>query len=376
MRIVFNKDVLVNTIEQNCGILSSKPSFMTLMNILVRVKNNKCSFVTTDLVNTMITNIDVVSCDGEGEFLINGKNVLSIFKTLTEETVCIDVEDNIFVQCGSFKAKFNKQDTQDYPSVEDDVGLDYGLKFKASELVNALNFVLPSVSIDQTRPCFCGINFNYTFCDKKAIVSLCATDGHRLAKTNVIAEDLQAKEPQENGYIIQSNVAALISKWFNINEDIKLILDSTSATFKSSTTTIKTKLIDGGFPDFSKVIPNTDVNIIINKKSLANPLKRSLALNTKKPVAKLSFSSNKLTITTVDNALGSLVDDIECNYEGKDLDIALNSKYLEQALNVIDDTCVCMGVIDNDSPIKLISESDFNAKDESQVLIIMPMSCL
>ena len=89
MRIVFNKDVLVNTIEQNCGILSSKPSFMTLMNILVRVKNNKCSFVTTDLVNTMITNIDVVSCDGEGEFLINGKNVLSIFKTLTEETVCI-----------------------------------------------------------------------------------------------------------------------------------------------------------------------------------------------------------------------------------------------------------------------------------------------
>lgn len=373
MKLVFDKDILVNAVEQNCVVISGKAVTAALFNILIRIKDKKCYFITTDLVDTMITQVDVISCEEDGEFLINGKNILTVLKTLTSDRITFDVQENtIVVSSGSFNAKLNKQDSNEFPTIEI-IDIDSGMKFKTSELVNALNFVLPTVATDQTRPVFCGISLNYAVENNQAVVTLCSTDGHRLSKTTVLATENKSESTEQANYIIPANIAQIISKFFTKEDEVILCLNNTTATVKSSKTIIKTQLINGAFPDFTKVIPDSQFNIIINKKDFSNSLKRSLAFNTKLPSSKLEFTNKQLTIITTDNVLGVMTDVIECNYEGDNLDLGVNTRYLEQAINVVDDSFVCLGVIDGDTPIKIVSESDFNAKDESQMAIIMPM---
>lgn len=374
MKLVFDKDILVNAVEQNCVVISGKAVAAALFNILVRIKDKKCYFITTDLVDTMITQVDIISCDEEGDFLINGKNILTVLKTLTSDKITFDVQNStIAVSSGSFNAKLNKLDSNEFPTIEM-IDVDSGMKFKTSELVNALNFVLPTVATDQTRPVFCGISLNCAVENNQAVVTLCSTDGHRLSKTTVLATENKLESTENATCIIPSNIAQIISKFFTKEDNVILCLNDKTATVKSSKTIIKTQLINGEFPDFTRVIPDSQFNIIINKKDFSNSLKRSLAFNTKLPSSRLEFKDKQLTIVTTDNVLGVMTDVIECNYEGDVLNLGVNTRYLEQALNVVDDTFICLGISDSDTPIKVVSESDFNAKDESQMEIIMPMS--
>lgn len=377
MKLVFDKDTLSNALESSCSILTSKNLFAVLNNVLIKVKDNNCTIVSTDLTDTMHLKCAIVSGE-DCEFLINGKTILSLLKTLPKGDVCLDINEALtqaMLISGKFKANVSLISKNEFPAVSEFDGAEKGLKFKFVDLKNALAFVLPFVSADLSREIFCGIHFGYNFKDnKEAFVTLCATDGHRLAKTDLIAKDIEAEQPTEDGIIISTKAVQIFSKFFSPEQDVLIILkDRTKAIFKSDTVTLTTSLINGTFPDFSCVIPDTTKHIIVNKEDIINSLKRCALFNPKNLSAKLEINKNNVNVTCLSSEVGSMSEDIECTYESDPVTVGVNSKYLEQSLSMVDDNVAVIGIIDEDSPIKIISMADYESKDEGTLSVVMPM---
>ena len=152
----------------------------------------------------------------------------------------------------------------------------------------------------------------------------------------------------------------------------KVNSESNKAIFKGEKITVVTSMIAGKYPDFSAVIPDATNNIVVEKNLLISSLKRSALFNPKQLIAKIEFSENNINIYSC-GQMGNMSDDVECKYLGDKVVIGVNAKYLEQSLSIVDDLFAVIGVIDQDSPIRVMSETDFDAKNFGTLSVVMPM---
>ena len=376
MRLVFNRDTLLSALEKICSIASSKTTFAILSSFLVEVKDGKCTFKSTDLTDIMYLSVEAQT-DEDGAFLLKGKETLEIVKGLPKGDVTFELDKTaIKVSSGKFKANMNLADISEFPSVVVS-DIDSGLRFKGSELKNALNQVSQFVASDTSRPEFCGVHLGYKFADKESIVTLVSTDGHRLAKTDLTADDVKAEEPNPDGYILSTKAVLLLSKFFSEEDNVlfavkKVNSEGNKAIFKGEKITIVTSMIAGRYPDFSAVIPDATNNIVVDKNLLIASLKRSALFNPKQLTARIEFAENNINIYSC-GQMGNMSDDVECKYSGDKVVIGVNAKYLEQSLSIVDDLFAVIGVIDQDSPIRIMSETDFDAKNFGTLSVVMPM---
>lgn len=376
MRLVFNRDTLLSALEKICSIASSKTTFAILSSFLVEVKDGKCTFKSTDLTDIMYLSVEAQT-DEDGAFLLKGKETLEIVKGLPKGDVTFELDKTaIKVSSGKFKANMNLADISEFPSVVVS-DIDSGLRFKGSELKNALNQVSQFVASDTSRPEFCGVHLGYKFADKESIVTLVSTDGHRLAKTDLTADDVKADEPNPDGYILSTKAVLLLSKFFSEEDNVlfavkKVNSEGNKAIFKGEKITIVTSMIAGRYPDFSAVIPDATNNIVVDKNLLIASLKRSALFNPKQLTARIEFAENNINIYSC-GQMGNMSDDVECKYSGDKVVIGVNAKYLEQSLSIVDDLFAVIGVIDQDSPIRIMSETDFDAKNFGTLSVVMPM---
>ena len=376
MRLVFNRDTLLSALEKICSIASSKTTFAILSSFLVEVKDGKCTFKSTDLTDIMYLSVEAQT-DEDGAFLLKGKETLEIVKGLPKGDVTFELDKTaIKVSSGKFKANMNLADISEFPSVVVS-DIDSGLRFKGSELKNALNQVSQFVASDTSRPEFCGVHLGYKFADKESIVTLVSTDGHRLAKTDLTADDVKAEEPNPDGYILSTKAVLLLSKFFSEEDNVlfavkKVNSEGNKAIFKGEKITIVTSMIAGRYPDFSAVIPDATNNIVVDKNLLIASLKRSALFNPKQLTARIEFAENNINIYSC-GQMGNMSDDVECKYSGDKVVLGVNAKYLEQSLSIVDDLFAVIGVIDQDSPIRIMSETDFDAKNFGTLSVVMPM---
>lgn len=380
MKLIFDKDVLCNALEIS-NSLTSGQNFDIYKFTLVRVKDGKCTFSSTDTTDIIYLNVALKSGE-DCEFLLNCKLTMSLLKTLQKGEVLLEIDENhATLKSGKFKANIPTASIVEYPPIPEIGNVDKGLKFKYTDLQNALSFVAPFTSSDRSREIFCGINYNYKFRtnnetnEKEALVTLCASDGHRLAKTDLVANDLEEVPPVEGGVIITTKAINIISKYFSKETEVLVsVKDKRKIICKGENITLVTSLISGSFPDFSSVIPTETKKIIVNKQDLISCLKRCSLINFKTYVTTFSFYENNINVITIGNENGtSLSEDIECNYSDEKLVIGLNAKYLEQSLSMVDDSFAVLCIVDKDSPVKIISASEYEANDEGALSLIMPL---
>ena len=376
MRLVFDRDVLLSALEKVCSIATVKGTFLILSYLLVEVKEGKCFFTATDLSDTMQLSVDATT-DEDGSFLLKAKDSLDIIKGLPKSKITLElVSNSIKISCEKFKASLNVADITEFPKVTIN-DIKAGLKFKSSEIRNALSNIAQFASSENARPEFCGVHMSYKFGkEKDAIVTMVSTDGHRLAKTELITDDIDAEDPKQEGYIISTKAVTMISKFFADEEFVLFSVENNKsgnkAIFNGDKIKITTSLINGCYPDFSSVIPVTENNIIVDKNILIASLKRSTLFNPKQLAARIEFSKGNINICS-SGQLGSMSDDVECKYNGEDIVIGVNAKYLYESLSVVDDSFAVIGVIDQDSPIRIMSETDFDANNFGTLSVVMPM---
>lgn len=278
-------------------------------------------------------------------------------------------KDGQVASVGAGRSKFRLQTLpdSDYPHMADG-NYTHTIEFAGDALHEALSKVQFAISTEETRYYLNGVHWNHDS-DHPGAITFVATDGHRLAKS--------FREPTGD----VENFPPIIVPRKTVGEIITLAKSAGAAVIKAEvsenkiritagTTVLTSKLIDGTFPDYRRVIPKlTNTIATVASKSLSASADRVTTISNERGQAvKLTFEETKLNLAVNNPDSGSAEEDIDIGYSGERLEIGFNAKYLGDICTVIGAGEVRISLTDAGSPTVIATD-----KDPASLYVLMPM---
>ncbi len=373
MEIVCNQNELNNAIQLVSKAVASRPTHPILANILLAADQgtNKISLTGFDLNLGIQTSIEA-TVKKSGAITIPSKLLSDIVNKLpTENPVSIAVDmdtDNILIKSdrGSFNLKGIPSD--DYPNLPF-VESGTSLNIDPSSFLKALKLTTFASSNDDSKQILTGVNFTF----KQKYLESASTDGHRLS---VVLID-NAEKPDSNNNTLQNEdylsvtipskslreIEKLLSLKTSENS-IKLFYDKGQVVFISSNQIITTRTLEGSYPNYSQLIPDTfSKNFIFKTKQLTEALERIAVLaDQQSSVVKIQLSDSDIAAISADaQDIGSANESLSVSCSGENFDIAFNVRYLLEGLKVISCEKVILKCNLPTTPAVLVPENNINA---------------
>lgn len=249
----------------------------------------------------------------------------------------------------------------------------------ASALLNMLDRVSFAISSEETRYYLNGIYLHVVDAGGTAagqpgapgmMLRAVATDGHRLAQHQVLAP--QGTDGMA-GVIVPRKAVGEIARLLKplSEESVRLEVSPTKLRLTAGVTTLTTKLIDGTFPDYGRVIPSgNDKVAALDKEALGEAVGRvSTVSNERGRAVKFSFSGDGLTLTVQNPDMGNATDELEAAYDAEPLDIGFNGNYVAEILAAVPGARVQMAMADAGAPCLITAEAD----GAGYLFVLMPM---
>ena len=369
MKFKISRSIFFKTLSHLQGIVDKKNSLPILANILIEAKDNSLILSSTDMDISIIEKINC-SVTENGATTINSQILYDIVRKIDEDNEIEIISNNgklLTLRSNGSRFSLACLPKEDYPIIEqDNSGVDIILNSKILfKLIDKTKF---AISNEETRYFLNGLYFNITNEANKKIVTLVGTDGHRLAK---FSHEIEGEIDQVSGVIIPKKTIYELSKLLSeIDGDVKISISSNKIVFKIEDIIFISKLIDGSFPDYKRVIPTDNTNILkINRDKLLSAVDRvSTIANEKSPVIKFKLLENILNLNTINNESSSASEDLTISYQGEEIEIGFNSKYIMDIVNNLDDTEISINLKNNTSPVIAQEKSNNNL-----VYVLMPM---
>jgi len=373
MEFKINSSDLLKALSHIHGIVEVRHTLPILPNIILKAKDNELTLSSTNLD---IYCADKIKADVSiaGEISVSAVTFFEIVKRLPSGSEVVmtmeEGENEIILKCGRSKFNLSTLKTDDFPIISDN-DLSTNFVLSADELIRIIDKTKFAVSNEETRYYLNGIFF--FFFDRNSIQFLraVATDGHRLAQYDIPlphgAEDI-------TGIIIPKKTIFELRKVLDdANGDVSISLNENKIKFTFNDLKIISKVIDGTFPDYTKVIPqNNNKNFTTNNNELKNAIDRVSAVaaneESKSKAIKLSLEDNKLNLSVESQSKGSANEIIDISYDGDKVDIGFNSKYIIDICNEVDGEEVDISLLDSVSPAIILDKTD-----ENLFFVLMPM---
>ncbi|MBW1807989.1 MAG: DNA polymerase III subunit beta [Deltaproteobacteria bacterium] len=369
MKFSIDTDELAKGLYRAQGIVEKKTAMPILSNVLFTAsKNGKITITATDLEVGM-TGEHEADVSKEGSITISARHLYDIIRTLKKQKVTITKLENNWaeISCGKIEYRMlgmAAEEFQDLPDVSQAKMFDVD----SGMIRDMIDKTIYAVSTDETR-----YNLNGSFLEKSGDEGfrMVATDGHRLS----MIDSKMAKNPKEavfdDGVIIPKKGLMEIKRLVESEDvDCQLGLDENNLVFKMSGVTVIMRLLDGQFPEYRQVVPEKQ-NIIlqVDRKLLMESLRRVSILSSDRTLGlKLSLQKGFLRVSTSNPDLGEAREDIEIEYDGKELTIGFNARYLIDALATIETDIIEMSLEDDLSPGVFRPEGD-----QKYTCVVMPM---
>ena len=366
MKIIFNTKNLIDKTKNIAPTAEAKQTLMILGNIIIKVENNKAYFTASDLEIQVSSSIDCES-DDDCEFSLPARKLLEILSALSNyESVTFSVSDSkVDITAGKSKISLPNLPTIDFPYMDiDQLGNETDIA--SDDMINIINKTSFAMAYQDARHFLNGLHL----CSEGGkIVSVC-TDGHRLAKYTS-----QAHGDDGLSIIIPRKAILEINRIINSFSDNKLNLmkysyNSTIFHIQINDYVITSKLIEGNYPNFNKVIPeSTSAEIIVNKTTLKNSLNIiSKVVNQQYKGVKLTPSNNimHLISSNTDSEIGE--DQIDVEYSGEEMSIGFNISYLQDVIDTLEGDIIHICINDQNSGCVVQDNQDHDS-----TFVIMPM---
>ena len=369
MKFKITKLNFFKTLSHLQGIVDKKNSLPILANILIEAKNNTLILSSTDMD---ISIIEKISCNvmEDGATTINSQILYDIVRKIDDNSEIEIISNNgklLTLRSDGSRFSLACLPKEDYPIIEqDNSGIEINISPKILfKLIDKTKF---AISNEETRYFLNGLYFNVTNENDNNILTLVGTDGHRLAK---FSHSIDRKIDNLSGVIIPKKTIYELSKLLSeTDNNIKISISSNKILFIIGDIIFISKLIDGSFPDYKRVIPNDNSNILkINRNKLLSAVDRvSTIANEKSPVIKFKLLENILNLNTINNESSTASEDLNVEYNGDEIEIGFNSKYIMDIVNNLEDEEISIKLKDNTSPV--IAKEDTNV---NLVYVLMPM---
>jgi len=370
MKFIVTQPIIFKTLSHLQSIVNKKNILPILSNILIEAEQNSLTLSSTDMD---ISIKETINCNiiEEGSTTLNAQIMFDIIKKLPENSeVEFISNDGKLLTIRSNVSKFSLSclPKDEFPIIETETSNSKRLKVKAETIFTLIDKTKFAISNEETRYFLNGLYFNVSSKDQTSILTFVGTDGHRLATSSAETNQFNIEVP---GVIIPKKTINELSKLLSENSsDLEIDISSNKVIFYIDNLILISKLIDGNFPDYNRVIPNNNNHdLIINRLNLLSAVDRvSTIANEKSPSIKFKLLKNLINLSSINNENSTATEDIETNYDGNEIEIGFNSKYIMDILDNLEGEEIKISFNDNSTPIIAQEQSSSNI-----TYVLMPM---
>ena len=367
MKFIVSSSSLLKQLQHIAGVINANTVLPILEDFLFEVEKNKLTVVATDLETVMRIQLDIEAKDS-GKVCIPARILLESLKNIADQPLTFTIDKNFGVEITSDNGKYKVmgENPDNFPKepVADDTT---SFTLSASALVTAINKTLFATSNDDLRPAMTGVFFEL---DKKGL-QFVATDAHRLVRYK--RKDVSC--PKSDSFIVPRKPLNLLKAAIPFNEDeLTVNYNSNHLFVKHGTTQMSCRLIDARFPDYKVVIPaDNPYRLMVNKIDFQSALRRvSIFSNKSTNQVALNISGSELQLAAQDVDFSFEGNErMECQYNGEDLVIAFNAKFLIEMLSAADSDEVNLEL---STPTKagLLKPTEQD-ENEELLMLVMPL---
>ena len=367
MKITLNSSILLKKLQLLGGVINSSNTLPILDNFLFDVKNNELKITASDLETTMATTLEVES-SGDIFIALPAKMLIDILKTFPEQPLGFEVLENNTIEISSTSGKYNIAYAagDEFPK---------GLALKdpsttlipAKVLATAISKTIFATGNDDLRPVMCGVLFQLSTTG----LTFVATDAHKLVKYS--RNDLTAL--QDSQFIMPKKpLNVLKGVLVGLDDEVKIEYNESNATFTFENYVLSCRLIDGKYPNYEAVIPKDNPNkLLIDRIQFLNSLKCVSIFSSKEThQVALKVAGMELKISAEDIDYSNKADEtLICNYQGDDMIIGFNSKFLIEMLNNLSCTEIQLEM-SQPNRAGILTPNDGTAEGEIITMLVMP----
>ena len=368
MKFIVNSTALLRELQKLNGVISSNNTLPILDNFLFNIKNNKMSIVASDLETTMMSSISV-EADEDGKITIPARILIDTLKTFSNQPLTFIVNIVTFgiemsSELGNYKLA--GQNANEFPKMPT-LQASSSTTIKGDVLANAINKTLFASGNDELRPVMSGV-----FCElSNEQTTFVATDAHKLVRH--VRTDV--KSDKTASFILPKKPLTILKNNIGDDSDITLEYNETNALFSFANITIICRLIDGKYPNYEAVIPKENPNkLTIETATLLSSIKRvSIYANKTTHQIRFKVAGSELQITSEDLDFANKAEErLSCQYEGEDMEIGFNSKFVIDMLNNIGAEQI---IIEMSAPNRagIILPLDGLEEGEKTLMLVMPV---
>lgn len=329
MKFIVSSSQLLKQLQILGGVINTNNTLPILDNFLFELSANDLRISASDLETTMSTSLEVES-DESGAIAVPARLLLDILKTFAEQPLTFKVEDNHTIEISSDSGKYALAyaDGEEFPKA---VELDSPSQASLSGaiLATAISKTIFASGNDDLRPVMSGVFFQLS---PESLIFV-ATDAHKLVK--YVRKDVQANEVAE--FIMPKKPLNLLKNILSgSEEEVKIEYNDTNAKFIFGNSELICRLIDGKYPNYEAVIPRENPNkLTLDRSSFYNSVRRVSIFSSKTThQIRLKMAGTELKISAEDLDFSNKADErLQCSYEGDDMQIGFNSRFLMEMLN-------------------------------------------
>jgi DNA polymerase-3 subunit beta len=368
MNFITSSNTLLSHLQSISGALSTNTKMPILDNFLFHITGNKLTVSATDLETTMITHLDVQS-DADGKIAIPAKLILDVLKSLPDQpcTFRVNPENySIEITYDNGKSKMVGFNGEEFPKLPT-VAYSSSIEVTGELLSNAINKTLFAVGTDEMRPVMTGVYCHFSPED----ITFVATDAHKLVRYR--RTDINTTS--SSSFILPKKPLNLLKANLRGDESVKLEYNESNATFTFNDLTLVCRLIDGKYPNYEAVIPKENPNVLtIERSHFLSSLKRVAIFSNKTThQVKLKIAGAELQLSAEDVDFSNEANErLTCNFDGDDLEIGFNSRFLIEMLGNLETDSVQLSMSEP-SRAGLLTPHESGNDAEHILMLVMPV---
>jgi DNA polymerase-3 subunit beta len=367
MKFILNSKQLLERLQGLSGVINAKATIPILDSFLFKIDGNKLQITASDLETTMTTEM-VIESEMIGNIAIEARILIETLKTLAEQPLTFKVGVNtVKIVSGNGEYEIPFQDGESYPKT---AVIENGSVTEIPEktLLKAISKTIFATGTDDLRPVMCGVLFQLTT-EKATFV---ATDAHKLVK--YVRNDIKSSEDAD--FVVPKKpLNVLKSILGNSDTPVTIEFNQSNAVFKTANNSLICRLIDQKYPNYEAVIPKENPNVLTLDRGKFLSSVKCVAIFSNKTThqIRLAIKGNELNLSAQDVDYSNRADErMSCNFEGNDMEIGFNSRFLTEMLSNIqsDEVQLAMSMPNRAG---ILTPIDGLETDESLLMLVMPV---
>lgn len=371
MNFIVSSHQLLNHLQAVSKVINPKNNLPILDNFLFKVSDNTLEITGSDLENTLISRFELSYVDGEGVIAVPSKILLDTLKEFPEQPLNFSINPETYVikfSTESGEYTIMGQPGDDFPRIPELKKDSYNLEIPADTLETGISNTIYAVAEDDYRPVMNGIFFDL----KPEHVTFVSSDANRVIRYR--RKDLHANE--ECSFILPKKPANLLKNLLSKEDgNIQIEFDQNNAIFKLSNVTLICRLIEGNYPAYDSVFPESfPYNFIVDRLRFLTTMKRiAIYSNQASNIVNIKLKDNEMTISAQDIDYSiSAYERLLCQYSGAEMELVYKSNILSEVLSNLRSQNIIFNLIKPELPA-IIQPLESEIEGEEHSILVMPL---